>query len=177
MLAAGLLAAGLLAAGPGCGAPDPGERPEDAAAGSAADTAAASAARDTGASAAAKGTGGDVDETNDTSGPAEDAAGASDARPALPLPGPEVEPELPLRRYRLLLVNRAGVEAVVYASAGAGRVLLDTLAGRDSSRIDVEVRAERLRLEALDLGDETLADAEVRLDPDSLTRWEVPPRR
>ncbi len=125
-----------------------------------------------------------MDETNDTSGPAddtsgaaEDAAGASDARPALPLPGPEVEPELPLRRYRLLLVNRAGVEAVVYASAGAGRVLLDTLAGRDSSRIDVEVRAERLRLEALDLGDETLADAEVRLDPDSLTRWEVPPRR
>lgn len=80
----------------------------------------------------------------------------------------------PLRAYPLLLVNPGRMEARVFASAGAGRVPLDTLAAGDSARVDVRVRATRLRLEAEAPGGRPLGAEEIELTEGALLRWEVP---
>lgn len=91
--------------------------------------------------------------------------------PVPPLPPDTVEPAL--RTYRLLLVNPLGIEALVYASAGAGRVLLDSVAARDSSRVDIRVRARRVRMEAADAAGRPLAAELLELRSDTLLRWRV----
>ncbi len=55
------------------------------------------------------------------------------------------------RLYPLRLVNPRFYPIVVLASAGAREVLLDTVAARDSSRLNVQVAAGLLRLRAVDL--------------------------
>ena len=101
------------------------------------------------------------------------AAGPDSAALArLALPGDESPPE-PVT-YRLLLVNPNPGRAVVHASAGAGRVVLDTVPGADSLRIDVRLRARAVRLEAADVGGRSLGTMELLLEPDSVHRWEVP---
>lgn len=150
---------GALCVAAACGGPrseDAGEA--DAASG---DTAAATApvgAADTGEATGA-------DEA--PAGPGDTASAGATTLP--PLAG-EGEP----RRYRLLIVNR-GVEAIhVHASAGAGRVVLDTIPGRDSARVDIRVRADRIRLEAEDAAGIPVARIELDLRSAGLNRWEVP---
>lgn len=89
---------------------------------------------------------------------------------ATPLPG---EQEEELRRYRLLLVNGTEVDAVVFASAGADRVVLDTVLQGDSIRVDVEVRSRWLRLEASDDRGVELGGEEVEPGDEGVFRWRV----
>ncbi len=106
----------------------------------------------------------------DTAGGPEPSGGA--AVPEIPILVPERPPEL--RTYRLLLVNPRPIRAVVYADAGADRVLLDTISRFDSSRVNVQVRAFRIRLMATDRFGERLGIVSLDLSPDSLNRWRVP---
>lgn len=87
-----------------------------------------------------------------------------------------LDPDRPAeaRTYRLLLVNPRPIRVLVHADAGAARVLLDTVPRLDSLRVDVRVRAVRLRLTATDRFGERLGAASLELVPDSLNRWEVP---
>jgi hypothetical protein len=75
--------------------------------------------------------------------------------------------------YALRLVNRTEQPAVVYADAGVGRVVLDTIEPADSARVNVEVRAREVRLRAMDLTGQPLITDTIALVADSLTRWEV----
>lgn len=104
------------------------------------------------------------------------AAAGTPGPAAGPLPILPADTLHPLRSYALLLVNGGPGPAVVYADAGAGRVLLDTVAGADSVRVNVRVRATRLRLEAADRWGEPLGAGAVELVADSVARWSVPPR-
>ncbi len=94
-----------------------------------------------------------------------------------------------VRLYPLRLVNPRFYPIVVFASARAREVLLDTVAARDSSRLNVQVAAGLLRLRAVDLEGNELgvavlstrrddppggADGGARSGVDSLS-WEVPP--
>ena len=94
-----------------------------------------------------------------------------------------------VRLYPLRLVNPRFYPIVVFASAGAREVLVDTVAARDSSRLNVQVAAGLLRLRAVDLEGNELGVAVLstwRDDPlggeeggarrgvDSLS-WELPP--
>ena len=94
-----------------------------------------------------------------------------------------------VRLYPLRLVNPRFYPIVVFASAGAREVLVDTVAARDSSRLNVQVAAGLLRLRAVDLEGNQLGVAVLSLwrgDPpggveggaqrgvDSLS-WELPP--
>jgi len=76
--------------------------------------------------------------------------------------------------FRILVVNDAGVEARVWADAGAGRVLLDTVAAGDSGRVNLDMDAASVWLEALDRAGEVIHDGRVELHPDSLNRWTIP---
>jgi hypothetical protein len=121
--------------------------------------------------------------TSDTSSLSEAgdlAVGEGDTAQRVPLVlgrgGVPIE-ELEAQTYPLRLVNRTAQPAVVYADAGAGRVVLDTIAPLDSTRVDIEVRAAELRLQATDLAGQSLITATVAPVADSLTRWEVPSAR
>lgn len=93
------------------------------------------------------------------------------------------------RLYPLRLVNPRFYPIVVFASAGAREVLLDTVAARDSSRLNVQVAAGLLRLRAVDLEGNELgvaflstwrddppggAEGGARRGVDSLS-WKLPP--
>ncbi|MEE8561676.1 MAG: hypothetical protein V3S91_06865 [Gemmatimonadota bacterium] len=73
--------------------------------------------------------------------PASEAAGQTDA---------EADTS-GVRLYPLRLVNPRFYPIVVFASAGAREVLLDTVAAMDSSWLNVQVAAGLLRLRAVDL--------------------------
>lgn len=111
--------------------------------------------------------------------PASEAAGQTDA--AADAGG--------ARLYPLRLVNPRFYPIVVFASAGAREVLLDTVAARDSSRLNVQVAAGLLRLRAVDLEGNELgvaflptwrddppggAEGGARRGVDSLS-WKLPP--
>lgn len=83
-----------------------------------------------------------------------------------PLPG-----EGPLREYRLLLVNALDVDAHVFAAAGAGNVVLDTVPRLDSARVNIRVRADIVRLEARDDEGMLMRETDLALAPDTLNRW------
>ena len=115
--------------------------------------------------------------------PAGDAAGQMDA---------DVDADADtggVRLYPLRLVNPRFYPIVVFASARAREVLLDTVAARDSSRLNVQVAAGLLRLRAVDLEGNELgvavlstwrdpppggAEGGARRGVDSLS-WELPP--
>ncbi len=104
------------------------------------------------------------------------AAGGSD-------PGATVAESVPA--YPFKLVNPRVYTVIVYASAGAGEVLLDTVAAGDSVRIEVRVGSDPLKLRAVDLDGNELGSeyfdlpdmATTSSSPDSTApiRWELPP--
>ena len=104
------------------------------------------------------------------------AAGGSD-------PGATVPESVPA--YPFELVNPRVYAVIVYASAGAGEVLLDTVAAGDSVRIEVRVGSDPLKLRAVDLDGNELGSEYLDLPdmattsspPDSTApiRWELPP--
>lgn len=110
--------------------------------------------------------------TTDSAPAADSSAGA-----VLTPPGPPPLPPLPgegeLRDFRLQLVNTAPGRVVVYASAGAARVVLDTVPGRDSTLVNLRVRAERVDLVAADEAGREIAGGALELLPDLLNRWEI----
>lgn len=70
------------------------------------------------------------------------------------------------------------MDVVVFASAGAEEVVLDTVVAADSVRVDVRVRADTLILRAVRLpsGDaqgRELSRRVVELTGDSAVRWEI----
>ena len=79
-----------------------------------------------------------------------------------------------VRLYPLRLVNPRFYPIVVFASAGAREVLVDTVAARDSSRLNVQVAAGLLRLRAVDLEENELGVTVLSTGVDSLS-WELPP--
>lgn len=99
------------------------------------------------------------------------SAGAGEP-PFPPLPG-EGEPRI----YRLLLVNALESEATVYASAGARRVVLDTVPARDSVRVEIRLRADEVDLEARDPRGYALAETTLELAAAGPNRWVIDRRR
>jgi len=86
---------------------------------------------------------------------------------------PELPGEGAPREYRLLLVNPHDHEARVFASAGASRVALDTVPARDSIRVDIRLRADRVLLEAEDERGGGVGSIELDLSPGAPNRWEI----
>lgn len=91
----------------------------------------------------------------------------------------------PLRSRLLRLVNGGDEDVAVHAAAGAGWVTLDTVAAGDSAVVNVESRAERVRLRASAVGTSAVGDSaqtdgaaegegEVDLTGSGTARWLVP---
>ncbi len=93
---------------------------------------------------------------------------SDDAAAVARLPG-----EGPTREYRILLVNPLDIDAYVFAAAGAGSVVLDTVPRRDSVRVNIRVRADLVRLEARAEGGMLLAETDLALAGDTLNRWAI----
>lgn len=95
--------------------------------------------------------------------------------PSLALPVPTLAGEGEPRLYRVLLINASDHEALVFATAGAARVALDTVPGRDSLQVDIRVRADRVDLEAEDASGRSLKRETLDLAEGSVTRWVIGP--
>jgi len=80
-----------------------------------------------------------------------------------------------LPRHRLWLVNPGGRDAIVFASANAAEVVLDTVPAGDSTVVVVAVRADTLllRAEAARDSGELLARRSVWLGAGSGVRWVI----
>ena len=87
------------------------------------------------------------------------------------VPGGLLPGEGPPRVYRLLVVNPLDEDAVVFAAAAARSVALDTVPLRDSIRVDIRVRADRVLLEARDSSGSLLDREDVALQRDHLNHW------
>ncbi len=94
-----------------------------------------------------------------------------DDDPAPLLPG-EGEP----REYSLLLVNRLERDVHVFASAGAARVVLDTVPRSDSVYVDIRLRSDQVHLEAEDGAGQVLSSTSIDLVGARINRWEMVPR-
>lgn len=101
-----------------------------------------------------------------------DSAPLTDVAPALD-PFPDLDEETFARMYEIWIVNRSRTDLLVHASAGAGRVILDTVPGRDSVRVDVRVRARSLRLAAEDESGRAVDSTTLDLEPGASNRWEI----
>lgn len=88
-------------------------------------------------------------------------------------PFPDLDGESVLRTYELRIVNRMRMDLFVYVSAGADRVTLDTVPGRDSVRVNVRVRGREVRLDAEDQNGRTIRSATLELAPATSNRWEI----
>ena len=75
--------------------------------------------------------------------------------------------------YPLIVRNPHGVPLVVFADGGAGEVLLDTIAGRDSSRVRLLIAADSVTLRAVGPGGEAGPAETISLDPGSEVGWEA----
>ena len=109
-----------------------------------------------------------ADDISDSSAVPPDSVPPDAAAAVAPLPG-----EGPTREYRILLVNPLETDAHVFAAAGAGSVVLDTVPRRDSVRVNIRVRAGLVRLEARDAGGLVLAEIDLALARDTLNRWVI----
>ena len=99
--------------------------------------------------------------------PADTAAAALD---------PEVRTE-PLDSVRVLkvwLVNRRSSPVIVEATAGADPVAVDSLEPLDSARVNLEVRADSVRLTTRSADGRELGARWLRVAEDSVTRLELP---
>ncbi|MFV1988216.1 MAG: hypothetical protein ACC682_13105 [Gemmatimonadota bacterium] len=93
-------------------------------------------------------------------------------------PTPLLPGEGDLREFNLLLVNRLGRDATVFASAGAARVVLDTVMRSDSVYVDIRLRSDQVHLEAEDDTGEVVTSTSIDLVGAGINRWEmVAPRR
>jgi len=98
-------------------------------------------------------------------------------------PGATVPESVPAYPFRI--VNPRVYTVIVFASAGAGEVVLDTVAAGDSVRIELRVGSDPLKLRAVDLDGNELGSefldlpdmANAASPPDSATpiRWELRP--
>lgn len=117
-----------------------------------------------------------------------DGAGARDGmrgRAAAGGSGPGAAVSESASAYPFKLVNSRVYPVLVYASAGAGEVMLDTVGAADSVRIEVLLASEPLKLRAVDLEGNELGTEFIDLPdvedasspPDSgiPIRWELPP--
>lgn len=107
-----------------------------------------------------------------------DEAATGDAPPdsalaLAPPPLPTLAGEGEVREYQLLLVNRLEGRAHVFASAGAGRVVLDTVPGSDSVFVDIRVRADEVLLEAEDDAGHVVSSITLDLVRADINRWEI----
>ncbi len=99
--------------------------------------------------------------------PADTAAAALD---------PEVRTE-PLDSVRVLkvwLVNRRSSPVIVEATAGADPVAVDSLEALDSARVNLEVRADSVRLTTRSADGRELGARWLHVAEDSVTRLELP---
>ena len=93
-------------------------------------------------------------------------------------PTPLLPGEGELRDFNLLLVNRLGRDAIVFASAAAARVVLDTVGRSDSVYVDIRLRSDQVHLEAEDDTGEVVTSTSIDLVGSGINRWEmVVPRR
>jgi hypothetical protein len=99
--------------------------------------------------------------------------GPEASEPDGPPPLPTLPGEGEARDYRIQLVNLLEREALVFASAGAGRVALDTVPGTDSTLVDIRLRADRVLLEARDRSGRVLKTETLDLDGTAVNRWEI----
>lgn len=88
-------------------------------------------------------------------------------------PGGLLPGEGPPRVYRMLLVNPLDVPVHVFATAGAGRVSVDTVPAHDSVLVDIRVRADVVLLEAHDARGALLHGEEATLGRDRTNRWVI----
>lgn len=79
----------------------------------------------------------------------------------------------PLRRFRLRVLNAAPDTLRVFAAAGKGEVVLDTVAPADSGDVWLETRASRLQLRAATRTGETLRLDTLDFTEGELHRWRV----
>lgn len=86
--------------------------------------------------------------------------------------GPADRDDRPVHRRLLRIVNPGEDDVVVYASAGAGRVGLDTVAAGDSAEVNVESRAPRVGLHAMAGGRRVGSDS-LDLTAAGTARWRV----
>ncbi len=87
--------------------------------------------------------------------------------------------------YPLQLVNPRPYTVIVLASAGAAEVLVDTVPAADSTRVDLRVESDLVRLRAVDLegnelgsgylGVEGRSEDDEPADSIAPLRWELPP--
>jgi hypothetical protein len=90
-------------------------------------------------------------------------------------PFPDLVGEGQLLSYELSLVNRTEADLIIHASAGADRVVLDTVPGHDSTRVNLQIRARRITLEAEDGAGHTAGFDVLELVPAGQNRWEIRP--
>ena len=75
--------------------------------------------------------------------------------------------------YPLVVRNPHDVPLAVFADGGAGEVLLDTVAARDSSRIRLLIAADSVTLRAVGLEGVSGSEERIALDPESEVGWEA----
>lgn len=78
------------------------------------------------------------------------------------------------RVIRVLLVNESDLDLAIVARAGAAEVTVDSVAGRDSARVDLVLRGDSVELRALGARGTERARTAVRFTPDSILRWAIP---
>jgi len=88
-------------------------------------------------------------------------------------PTPLLPGEGDLREFNLLLVNRLGRDVTVFASAGAARVVLDTVRRSDSVYVDIRLRSDHVDLEAEDDTGEVVTTTSIDLVGATINRWEM----
>lgn len=120
-------------------------------------------------------------------GPSSCAEGPDSADSAMSVPptaggsGPGAADPEGIPAYALALVNPRVYTVIVYASAGAAEVLVDTVAAGDSAQVELRVGSGPLKLRAVDLDGNELGTEFIDLpdpapsSPDSAAplRWEL----
>lgn len=105
------------------------------------------------------------------SGSAPDADGEAGADGASPPAGADARV---LRTHRLRVVNWAPDPALLYGSAGAREVLLDTVPGADSARLELRIRADSVVLRATSPYGTLRGRTVVRFRRGEPGRWVIP---
>lgn len=98
-------------------------------------------------------------------------AGAADGGPA---PHPDLAGPRALRSHRLRVVNWARDPALLYGSAGAEEVLLDTVPAADSALLELRIRVDSVVLRATSPYGTGRGRAVVRFRRGEPGRWEIP---
>ncbi|MEN8144406.1 MAG: hypothetical protein ABFS14_05585 [Gemmatimonadota bacterium] len=104
--------------------------------------------------------------------PAPELSADSASTPAVP--GLRTEPLDSVRVLRLWLVNGRSTPVLVDAMAGADPVAVDSLGPLDSARVNLEVRADSVRISARSTAGREFGDRWLHVSEDSVTRVQLP---